>query len=191
MQWFIAYFDAAQFGAALREVGASVQCGDRVTVMAAVIVPGSLPVNAPAGAIWKQVCRAEQQLFHARQSAKRSIPDGVEVRFVRVQARDRATAIITGASHYRADCIVLPTQPGVRGFFAARFGSVHTVLTNAPCAVRFIDMQTPAADQHDARREAPVPFARPESALSTLHIIVTNPEIAPSPIRQSGAHHAS
>ncbi|MDQ6907115.1 MAG: hypothetical protein M3176_09820 [Chloroflexota bacterium] len=170
MHIFIPYFDASSAENALSEASRIARPGDRVTVMAAVIVPGGLPVDAEAGTIWKQVCRAERQLFHARDVAERILPRAVSLRFVRVQAYDRATAIRTGAAHYRAELVLLDTPKGLRGALSLRFGIIAAVLRDAPWNVRFVGAMTTKV------------VAEPIAAapLSTLQVIAVNPALVGS-----------
>src|SRR5690348_11714150 len=111
---------------------------DHITVMAAVIVPAWLEVGAPAGEIWKQTCRAEVRLAHAREYAQRVAHYGDGLRCVRVQARTPVAAIIVGAAHYEADTIILARHAGWRGGVASLFGSLPTLLRRAPCNVRVL-----------------------------------------------------
>ncbi len=174
MHVFIPYFDASRVACALRETSRIARPGDRVTVMAAVIVPGGLPVDAEAGAIWKQVCRAERQLFHARDEAERILPRTVALRFVRVQARDRATAIRTGAAHYRADLVLLDAPKGLRGALALHFGIIAAVIRDATWNVRFVG--TIATEDMAAPMAEPIAVA----PFSALQVIVVNPALVGS-----------
>jgi len=119
---------------------------DHITVMAAVIVPASLEIGAPAGEIWKQVCRAEVHLADARAYAERVAHFGDGVRCVRVQARTPVAAIIAGAAHYEADTIVLARHGGMRGAFASLFGPLPTIVRQAPCTVRVLYGGVPSGD---------------------------------------------
>lgn len=174
MHLFIPYFDVIGSENALQEARRIVWPGDCVTVMTSVIVPGDLPVDIEAGAIWERVCRAEQHLFHARETAERIFPPTVALHFVRVQARDRATAIRVGAMHYRADLILLPLSNGIRGAFAMRFGVLPAVLRDAPCSVRFVRATMPL------RSRSPVTAPSAIAPLSSLQIIAVNPASAMS-----------
>ncbi len=189
MHFFIPSFDALNTDNALREVRQIARAGDRVTVMAAVIVPGGLPVDADAGTIWKQVCQAERRLFHAREAAERILPRTVMLRFVRVQARNHATAIRTGATHYRADLILLDAPKGFFGSLALRFGTIAAVLRNAPCNVRFVG--TMATEEPGATVTEPVAIA----PFPTLHTIAVNPLLSASGVadraREAEGQHAS
>lgn len=138
MHYFIPYFDTVSTNNALQEARRLAWPGDRVTVMAPIVVPGDFPVDVDAGAIWKRVCEAERHLFQAREDAERLLPPAVEVRAARVQARDRASAILTGAAHYEADFILLPMREGLRGALALRFGTIAEVVRYATCNFRFV-----------------------------------------------------
>jgi hypothetical protein len=169
MQYFIPYFDTMSTSNALREARQLARPGDRVTVMVPVVVPGDLPVDADAGSIWKRVCAAERHLFEAREDAERLFPSAVHIRAVRVQARDRASAILTGAAHDEADLILLPMREGVRGALALRFGTIAAVLRYATCNLRFVG----AADErmrhaHAATRPNAPDAARPSPMLRAI-----------------------
>ncbi|MHB8644635.1 MAG: hypothetical protein ACYDAR_02465 [Thermomicrobiales bacterium] len=174
MHVFVPYFDATSGERALHEARRITRPGDRVTVMAPVIVPGGLPVDVGAGAIWKQSCQAEQRLFHAREAAERILPGTVALRFVRVQARDRATAIRTGALHYGADLILLDVPEGVRGALSLRFGAIAAVIRQPPCTVRFVGTLTePESLSSPETPRVVTPFP-------TLRTIAVNPALASS-----------
>lgn len=168
------YFDAASTERALTEARRIVRPGDCLIVMAPIIVPRSLPVAVDAGTIWKQVCQAERRLFHAREAAERILPTGVTLRFVRVQARDQATAIRTGATHYRADLILLDAPKGFRGVLALHFGAIAAVLRNAPCNVRFVG--TMATEE----TVSPIPESVTVAPFPMLQVIAMNPAFAAS-----------
>jgi hypothetical protein len=173
MHYFIPYFDAVSTNNALREARRLVWPGDRVTVMAPVVVPGDLPVDVDAGAIWKRVCEAERHSLHAREDAERIFPSAVNIRAVRVQARDRASAILTGAAHYEADLILLPIREGLRGALALRFGTIAEVVRYATCNLRLVG----AADGGMQRAQA---ATRPNAAEAArpdpmLRIVQDNP----------------
>ncbi|MGI8688339.1 MAG: universal stress protein [Thermomicrobiales bacterium] len=127
---------------------------DHVTVMAAVVVPASLEIGAPAGEIWKQICRAEIHLTHARAYAERVAHFGDGVRCVRVQARTTVAAIIAGAAHYEADTIVLARHGGMRGALASLFGPLPTIVRQAPCTVRVLYGVAPSDDRTIGRQIA-------------------------------------
>ncbi len=164
---------------ARRRAFALAQPGDTVIIMAAVAVPRAFPVDAPAGAIWTQSCRAERILFSAQQATEGRVPSGVSVRFVRVQARTRADAILAGAAAHRADCILLPVAAGLRGALSARFGIVQAVMRHAPCPVRII-----GAAQHTPEMDPSQPVVAP--APSGLYLVPIDPTY-PTPEEQ----HAS
>mgnify|MGYP001214896586 CR=1 FL=1 len=176
MHLFIPYCDAISGENALHEARRVARPGDHVTVMVPVIVPAGLPVDVGAGAIWKQACQAERRLFHARVAAERILPC-IALRFVRVQARNRAAAIRVGATQYEADVILLGSPPGLRGALVARFGTTRALARNAPCPVRIIG-SVPITD-HAAPHRAPEPVWQPVESLTSLRVIATNPEIMP------------
>jgi hypothetical protein len=171
MHYFIPYFDAASANNALQEARRLVWPGDRVTVMAPVVVPGNLPVDVGAGALWKRTCAAERHLCEAREDAERLLPASVNVRVVRVQARDRASAILAGAAHIEADLILLPMRDGLRGAIGLRFGTIAEVLRYAPCNVRLVG----TAERGIQHRQA---AARPDAAdtvrLSPMLRVITD-----------------
>lgn len=178
MHWFIPYLDTPTFDRALREMVRLAQPDDCVTVMAPVIVPGDLPVDVDAGVIWKPVCRAERHLFHARETAARLLSPAVTVSFVRVQARTGSGAMLTGAAHCRADCLLIARPDGVRGALSARFGTIAAVRRSASCGVRVIRS---AADEPP--RDGNIPRAAIREiahAFAMLRTIATNPTRVPS-----------
>jgi len=176
MHYFIPYFDAVSTGNALREACRTVLPGDRVTVTVPVVVPGDLPVDVGASAIWKRVCEAERRSLHARADAERILPPTVDIHVVRVQARDRASAILAGAAHYEADLILLPMREGLRGALTLRFGTIAEVLRYATCDLRFVGMAEgrPRQEQVAARRDAADGSLRP----ARLRVVADNPVAA-------------
>ena len=168
MHLLIPFLDTRTFDAAFAGMLRDAACGDRVTVIAPVIVPGALPVDVDAGMIWKRVCRAEVRLAHARQVAERVNPRGVRFAFIRVRARDSAAAIIAGAAHVRADCIVLTPASGIRGILAEYFGARRTVRRDAHCPVCITSAALPA---NDCRAGSAAP-------LGPLGLIAINREFA-------------
>lgn len=138
MNLFVPYDNSPLARIALREACRVMTPLDRITVMAAVIVPPSRDVAAPAGDIWKQTCRAEVHLAAARAYAERIAHSGDGLRCVRVQARSWVAAIIAGADHYRADTILLAERAGIGGHLAAFFGPTPAIIRHAPCAVRVL-----------------------------------------------------
>ena len=189
MHIFIPYFSATSAENALHEARRIVRPGDCIFVMAPVIVPNYLPVDASAGQIWKRVCQAERQLFHARAAAARILPGSVTLRFVRVQARDHVAAVRAGVAHYRADLIVLEAPKGLRGTLAVRFGILAAVMRNAPCNVRFVGTVT--AKQPASPMTEPVAIA----PFSALEIIAVNPALIGSRtegrVQKTEGQHAS
>lgn len=189
MHLLIPSFDATSAERALYEARRVAWPGDRVTVMAPVIVPSDLPVDVGAGEIWKRVCQAERRLFHARQDAERIFPCTVSFQLVRVQARDHAAAIRAGAAQYRADLILLDLPKGLRGALSLRFGTIAAVLRNAPCNVRFVGTM--------ATEESVAPSLKPIATppLSTLEIIAVNSALPGSRTedraRKTEGQHAS
>ncbi len=174
MHLFIPYFDATSAENALHEARLIARPGDRVFVMATVVVPNDLPVDVGAGEIWKRVCKAERQLFHAREVAERILPGGVALRFVRVQARDQVAAIRAGVAHYGADLLLFDVPRGLRGTLALRFGTLAAVLRDAPCNVRFVGTAT--AEEPALPTTEPVIVA----PFTLLRTIAVNPSLAAS-----------
>lgn len=129
---------------------------DRLTVMAAIIVPASLEIGAPAGEIWRQTCRAEVRLAHAREYAERIAHFGAGLHCVRVQARTPVAAIIAGAIQYQADTIVLARHTGLCGSLASFFGPLPTILRHAPCMVRVLYAVAPSDDHGTIARRIAV-----------------------------------
>lgn len=172
MQILVPDCGVAAADAALRRACALARPGDTVIVMAAVVVPRDLPLDAPAGAIWRRTCRAERALCFARRAVAGWVPAGVGTRFARIHARSAADAILAGVARYRADCILLPAATGLRGALSARFGTVGAVVRRAPCPVRVIRAAHPAM-------EHPVP------ASGGLRLVTRHP----APPQE--AHHAS
>jgi len=181
MHLFIPYFDACRMHTALRAAARITRAGDQVTIMAPVIVPGNLPVNVGAGAIWKRSCAAERQLFHARDEAEHLLPPTVRLHCARVHARARAAAIRAGALHYRADLILLDVPRGPRGALSLRFGPIAAVIRQAPCSVRLIgSMTVPDSLSPSEQPRAVVPFP-------TLQIIAANPLLADRATQRRGS----
>lgn len=171
MNYLVPYDDSDLARIALEETCRIVTPLDRIIVLAAVIVPLHAAADVPAGEIWKQTCRAEVHLAHAREHADRVAHFGAGLQCVRVQAPTRAGAIIAGAAFYEADTIILAERTGMRGRFALFFSAIHHLLREAPCDVRVIYKVGPnAAEGHAARRArraarvAP-PIASPASLL--------------------------
>lgn len=187
MRILIPSFDTVSTDRALAEACRIVQPGDQVIVMAPVIVPGDLPVDVGAGSIWRRTCEAEQRLFHAREAAERALPRTVDLRIARVQARDHATAILTGATRYAVDLILLAMRDRPRRTFAMRFGTFASVRQHARCDVRIVDREVDGTPQG-----APVRVARPRAI---LHAVPVNRSPAEAPTengaRQPEEQHAS
>jgi nucleotide-binding universal stress UspA family protein len=121
---------------------------DELIILAAVVVPRHVTIDAPAGDVWKQTCRAEVSLAHAREIVARATHAGDALHCVRVQSGSRVTAIVAGALFYGADTILLAERAGVRGRVAALFGPTAAILRDAPCDVRILY----AANPHHTRR---------------------------------------
>lgn len=146
--------------------------GDTVIVAAAVNVPAHLPVDVPAGDVWKQVCRAERVLHWARRFADWHAPDGVRVQYTRIQGRSFAHVALAGATNLDADLIMIGKPDGLRGRLSAWFGTLRGVLDGAPCAVRVIAPDaTPTMDAPAPRRRGLDPFA-------SFEVIAVNPAVA-------------
>jgi hypothetical protein len=158
--------DAARDG--LRAVCAEAAPGDRLVIMAPVIVPASLPVNLPAGDIWRPVCRAEVRLHHACALADALSADATRCVFARIHARDLASAVAHGANRYHADTILLARPTVFWRRFSLRHRTIPAILQSAPCSIRILDGARPGEDgpgwpTQPARNAATVP------ALSRLH----------------------
>jgi hypothetical protein len=158
--------DAARDG--LRAACAEAAPGDRLVIMAPVIVPASLPVNAPAGSIWRPVCRAEMRLHHARALVDALSADATRCAFARIHARDLASAVAYGANQYHAETILLARPTVFWRRFSLRYRTIPAILRSAPCGVRILDGARPGESglgwpTQPARDAAPVP------ALSCLH----------------------
>jgi hypothetical protein len=138
MHLFVPFDDSELARIALADACRTLTPLDHLTVMAAIIVPASLEMGVSAGEIWKQTCRAEIRLTHARECAEHDAHFGGGLRCVRVQARTAVGAIIAGAMHYEADIIVLARHAGVRGCLASCFGPLPTIVRRAPCTVRVL-----------------------------------------------------
>jgi hypothetical protein len=173
MHLFIPYLDADRTEQALQEAGRIARPGDRVTVMAPVIVPAALPLDVGAGEIWARVCQAERRIAHSRESARRILLHGVHLHCLRVQARDEQTAILAGLATVHADCLLLAVPPGVRGTVAMHFGTIPAVIRNAPCSVRLVGAATPSASR------SPL-FASDTTSLGALQALAVNPALAGS-----------
>jgi nucleotide-binding universal stress UspA family protein len=137
MNIFVPYDDSDLSRFALREACRMVTSLDRIFVMATVIVPLSLDIHVSAGEVWKQTCSAEIRLASARSYAER-LACRVDVRYVRVQAHSRTSAIIAGAIHYEANTILFAQRAGLWSRFASLFSPMHTVLRHAPCDVHVV-----------------------------------------------------
>jgi hypothetical protein len=145
--------------------------GDTVIIAAAVNVPSHLPLDAPAGVVWKQVCRAESVLHWARRFADWHVPDGVRLRYTRIQGRSYAHVALAGAANYGADLMLIGKPRGMRGALSTWFGTIRGVLDGAPCAVRVIAPDaTPVMEAPPARRPGLDP-------LENLAIIAVNPAV--------------
>ena len=154
MNYLVPFDDSDLARVALQETCRIVTPLDRIVVLAAVIVPLRAAADIPAGEIWKQTCRAEVHLTHARVHAERVAHFGAGLQCVRVQAPTRVGEIVAGATFYAADTIVLAERTGVRGRVATLFGPMHRLLRDAPCDVRVIYKVGPAASDRTAARRA-------------------------------------
>jgi len=111
---------------------------DELVILAAVVVPRHVAVEAPVGDVWKETCRAEASLAHAREVVARTTHFDDALHCVRVQAGSRVTAVIAGAMFYGADTILLAERAGLRGRIASFFGSTAAIVRDAPCNVRVL-----------------------------------------------------
>jgi hypothetical protein len=170
MNYLVPFDDSDLARVALQETCRIVTPLDRIVVLAAVVVPLRAAADIPAGEIWKQTCRAEVHLAHAREHAERVAHFGAGLQCVRVQAPTRVGAIVAGATFYAADTIVLAERTGVRGRFATLFGPMHRLLRDAPCDVRVIyKVGADPAERNAARRaRRAATAAAPLSASSAL-----------------------
>lgn len=162
MKMLIPYDDTDRARAALAKACSVVMPGDEVIVVVTIVVPDDLPLDIPAGYVWKQSCRAERSLLHACDEAESS---GALTQFVCIRARSRADAIIGAAAEYRADVIIFAEPRHLLGRLAPHVGAIATVSRYAPCRVSIITQSVPAirhptATPNAMRRPAP---ARSES----------------------------
>jgi hypothetical protein len=171
MRILVADSDGTSSDAVLSAALQAAKPGDTVIVAAAVNVPSHLPVDVPAGEVWKQVCRAERVLHWARRFAEWHAPDGVRVQYTRIQGRSFAHVALAGATNLDADLIVIGKPGGIRGRLSFWFGTLRGVLDGAPCAVRVIAPDaTPAVDAPPARPRSLDPFA-------SFAVIAVNPAV--------------
>ena len=172
MNLFVPYDDSDLARVALGEACRMLTPVDRITVMAVVLVPGSRAVDALPGEVWRQTCRAEVRLSHAREHAERVAHFGAGLRCVRVQARTMHAATLAGATHYAADTIVLAAHAGLRGRLAACFGPIHALLRHAPCDVRVV-YKVAASDSRRRIRTAEIDRRSPAPIASLVSQQVT------------------
>jgi nucleotide-binding universal stress UspA family protein len=151
MNYLVPYDDSELARIALQEACRIMSPLDHVFVLATVIVPLRAATDVPAGEIWRQTCRAEVHLAHAREHAERVAHFGSGIQCIRVQAPTRIDAIVAGATCYEADTILLAEHTGMRGRLAMLFGPVQRLLREAPCDVRVIYK---IASDNDAVRRA-------------------------------------
>lgn len=138
MNILVPYANTASSRAALAEAMEMAQPGDCVIVVATVAVPDYYAVDVMPGIVWVQTCRAERHLNAARAAVARLAPATVDVRYVRVQAREEAAAVVCAAKTYRADLILFAGRGGVVGRIARWLGTVGAVGRHAPCGVRVL-----------------------------------------------------
>ncbi len=152
---------------------------DRVTVIVPVIVPSSLPVDVPAGDVWRQVCRAEVRLAHAREIVGDATNLGAPCQYVRIQAYDLAAATVHGARCYDADTILFPEPRPFWERLAARHRVIPAILQHAPCGVRVITATSqPHTDTEKSGQLAPETQAQARlspALLAALRIVAVNP----------------
>ena len=161
MNYLVPYDDSDLARIALREACRVVTPLDRIIVLAAVVVPPHLATDVAAGEVWKQTCRAEVHLAHARAYAARIAHYVDGLRCVRVQAGTRVAAIIAGATFYEADTIVLAERAGARSRLAMLFGPVQRLVRSAPCDVRVVYRVGPDDAARRARAAARPAVAAP------------------------------
>lgn len=137
MHTLVPFGNNARARAALDEAVRMAQLGDAITVIAVVTVPAYYAPDVEPGIVWVQTCYAERHLNMARSRVRvATLPEGVEVRYVHVQARDAATAIVRGAEAFGADVILFVGRAGVWDGVARKVGTVGAVARHAPCGVR-------------------------------------------------------
>lgn len=174
MRIFVADSGGTDSDAAVSAALQMAQPGDTVIVAAAVNVPSHVPLDVPAGVIWKQICRAERVLHWARRFADWHAPDGVQMRYTRIQGRSYAHVALAGAANLGADVILIAKPPGIRGALSTWFGTIRGVLDGAPCAVRVIAPDATPIIEAPARRRGLDP-------LENLVVIAVNPALAERP----------
>jgi hypothetical protein len=175
MRIFVADSGGMDSDAAISAALAIAQSGDTVIVTAAVNVPSHLSLDVPAGVVWRQVCRAERVLHWARRFADWHAPDGVHLRYTRIQGRSYAHVALAGATNLGADLMLIAKPPGIRGTLSTWFGTIRGVLDGAPCAVRVIAPDaTPVMEAPAARRRGLDP-------LENLVVIAVNPALVEWP----------
>src|SRR4051794_39577275 len=138
MRILVPYDDSPLACTALHEACRILMPLDELIVLAPVVVPRGVAVDASAGDVWSITCRAEVWLMHARELIARTAHFGGTLRCVRVQARSHVAAIVTGATFYAVDTIVIAERVGLRGRFATFLGANATLVRDAPCDVRVL-----------------------------------------------------
>jgi len=158
VHFFVPYDGSVLARTALRAAYRMAGPLDDVTAMASVIVPMHLPLDVESVMIWKLLFRAEWKLTEAQEYAQTIARSGDTLRCVRVQARDHAAAIVSGAVHFQADMLVLAQYASPWRYFTGYFGTFAQVLRAAPCDVHTVYVVPEghhsaryADDPHDTR----------------------------------------
>jgi len=160
MHLFVPYNGSTHTRSAVIEACRMAEPGDTLFVMSAIMVPACYAVDVIPGMIWKQVCDAERHLRHAATLVSQISPPAVAVRFVCVQARDYAAAIIAGARHYEAWLILFGGGERWLGRLAAcsRYGVVGRVTRDVSCGVRVVSASR--TTERGGIFSLPVPFVQ-------------------------------
>lgn len=133
------------------------QPGDTVFVMSAILVPEDYAIDVIPGVIWKQTGDAERRLRQASALVSQRVSPSVSVRYVRVQARDYAAAIIAGAQHFEVHLILFASRAQWFGRIIAYRGIISRVARHTACGVRVVSLSA-LSEQHEGMCST-VPFA--------------------------------
>jgi len=158
MHIFVPYNGSVHARNAVIEACRMAEPGDTLFVMSAITVPACYAVDVIPGMIWKQVCDAERHLRHAAALVSQFSPPAVVIRYVRVQARDYAAAIIAGAQNYEARLILFGGGERWPGRLAPHYGVIKRVTRGVTCGVRVVS--TPATTERGGIFSIPMPFVR-------------------------------
>ena len=138
MNILVPFAGTASSRAALAEAVCMAQPDDCVIVVATVAVPNYYAVDVMPGIVWMQTCRAEHHLNAARAEVARLAPRETAMRYVRVQAREEAAAVVYAAKVHHADLVLFAGRGGVVGRVARWLGTIGAVGRHAPCGVRVL-----------------------------------------------------